>query len=131
MMRHIVKLAVVFVVALQFLPSEPAYAHTHIAADGTVVTWYPRACCDEQDCRSVKHELVYDISGTISHVRMLVAGEWETYPVSWTKFSRDQLAHWCGLITSSAAARLATMRCIFVPLGHASLPTGRSDAAAR
>lgn len=130
MTRPIVKLAVAIVVVLQLMPAEPAHAHTHIAADGTVVTWYPRACCDEQDCRSVKHELVYDAGGTITHVRMLIAGGWETYPVSWAKFSRDHLAHWCGLIMSSAARRLATMRCIFVPLGHASLPKRRLEAQA-
>jgi hypothetical protein len=31
----------------------PAAPHTHIEPDGTAVTWYPRECCNDGDCRPV------------------------------------------------------------------------------
>ena len=126
MEQYISKLALMVLLTLLFAQSTPTRAHTHIAPDGTVVTWYPKACCDDQDCRSVQHRFVYDPTGKVTHVLLLVAGEWEKYPIAWAKLSRDHLAHWCGLITRHARRRLATMRCFFVPKGHAGLPPGRS-----
>jgi hypothetical protein len=30
-----------------------AKSHTHVSPDGTTVTWYPKDCCHDRDCRPV------------------------------------------------------------------------------
>src|ERR1700694_3073012 len=35
------------------LASPSALSHTHTAPDGSTVSWYPKECCHDRDCRPV------------------------------------------------------------------------------
>ena len=74
------------------------HAHIYLTTDGTSVRWYPRECCNDGDCRPVKHKLVYGASGIVTHVRMLVQGRWETYAIGRTLPSQDKNANRCGVV---------------------------------
>lgn len=95
-------------------------AHIHVSPDGTTVRWYPRECCNEGDCRPVKHKLVYGANGVVTHVRMLVQGKWETYAIGRTLPSKDKNAHWCGVVVDyiDAPGRFIDSYCRFVPKGQ-------------
>jgi hypothetical protein len=32
---------------------QSAVGHTHLEPDGTAISWYPRECCHDRDCRPV------------------------------------------------------------------------------
>jgi hypothetical protein len=38
---------------MMLLASPPASSHVHTEADGSTVSWYPRECCHDGDCRPV------------------------------------------------------------------------------
>ena len=104
-------------------------AHTHVAEDGTVVNWYPKQCCDDGDCRSVRYKFVYGAGNAITHVKMFVAGAWRTYPIAVVRPSKDHLAHWCGKIKYyRGEPYLNDEYCKFAPMGQASI-RGRSTFA--
>ena len=126
--RHV---AFIFMAALIFVSFThfPSAAHRHILDDGTVIDWYPPQCCDNKDCRPVQYEYVYGPNGARTHVRMLVEGEWEQYPISELQRSRDHLAHWCGTVRPFSPGRFIMMECIFVPKGSASAPVGNRVAS--
>jgi hypothetical protein len=44
-----------FFVTVAFLFAAPisAKSHTHVSPDGTMVSWYPKDCCHDRDCRPV------------------------------------------------------------------------------
>ena len=95
-------------------------AHTHLAYDGAVVKWYPKACCNEGDCRAVRHEFVYGPGGLITHVKMFVEGAWRLYPIVVVRPSRDHLAHWCGKVSYyRGEPYLNEEYCKFAPVGQA------------
>lgn len=127
-MRHVVLILVVAALLgpLSLLRSD---AHTIIADDGTVVDWYPPQCCDNKDCRPVKYEYVYNARGVRTHVRMLVDGTWEQYPIAVLQRSKDHLAHWCGTVRPFSPGRFVWMECVFVPKGSALAPGGYQFAS--
>src|SRR5436190_14604091 len=49
--RHSWKM--VLLAAPLFAFTAPAKPHTHVDPDGQQVSWYPRECCHEGDCRPV------------------------------------------------------------------------------
>ena len=114
--RHFV-LTVVVAALFVTLPLVRSGAHTPVADDGTVVDWYPQHCCDDKDCRPVRHEYVYNTSGMRTHVRMLVEGKWEQYSIVVVQLSKDHLAHWCGTVKPHLPQRAIMMECAFVPKG--------------
>ena len=50
--RQSLKIGLVATTAL-FAISAPAKPHTHVEADGTTISWYPKECCHEGDCRPI------------------------------------------------------------------------------
>jgi hypothetical protein len=44
-----------FLVTAAFLFASPisGKSHTHVSPDGTTITWYPKECCHDRDCRPV------------------------------------------------------------------------------
>ena len=105
-------------------------AHTHVADDGTVVRWYPKECCDDGDCRTVKHRFVYGADGLITHVKMFVAGAWRSYPIAVVRPSKDHLAHWCGKVSYfRGEPYLNKDYCKFAPMGQARWHDGSTFAS--
>jgi hypothetical protein len=47
-----VRIHFLFAAALLAVPLS-ADSHTHVSPDGTTVTWYPKECCHDRDCRPV------------------------------------------------------------------------------
>jgi len=39
--------------ASPFVLAAPANPHTHVDPDGRAVSWYPKECCNDRDCRPV------------------------------------------------------------------------------
>jgi hypothetical protein len=48
-----ITLRVALATLLVLLPAIPAEAHEHVNADGSRVSWYPKECCNDGDCRPV------------------------------------------------------------------------------
>ena len=48
------KALVVWLAAVSpFALAAPADPHTHVDPDGSAVSWYPKECCNDRDCRPV------------------------------------------------------------------------------
>jgi hypothetical protein len=48
-----ITLRVALATLVVLLPAIPAKAHEHVNADGSRVSWYPKECCRDKDCRPV------------------------------------------------------------------------------
>jgi hypothetical protein len=95
---------------LVVLASVPASPHQHTGADGEVVSWYPKECCREGDCRPV------------ALIKRAPNGLWMTTEDGYTilvgpndvrRSSRDARWHVCiGTEQDDPTPRL---RCVFEP----------------
>jgi hypothetical protein len=83
--------AVFAICALLALPST-AKTHTHVDPDGSPVTWYPKECCHDHDCRPVATVRIASQGlwmTTVDGFTVLVGAEEERRP------SRDMRWHIC------------------------------------
>jgi len=90
----------------------PAVAHVHKNRDGSTVTWYPKECCNDGDCRPV---------ATIQRAKK---GLWLTTVDGYTilvgddetlRASRDTRWHVC-LGPLDVKSHAPTITCIFAPI---------------
>jgi hypothetical protein len=97
-------------VMLLGVSADAARTHTHENADGSAVSWYPRECCHDGDCRPVSH-IVRAPQGlwmtTVDNQTVLVGPSDRRLP------SRDMRWHLC--ITYDVEAESNLVRCIFEP----------------
>jgi len=96
-------------------------AHVHHDADGRAVTWYPRDCCGEGDCKPV------------AEVQRVGAGLWLKTADGLAMFvdpqeprhhSKDSRWHIC--VRFDYEAQAFVLHCIFEPNGTALRVTPRS-----
>jgi hypothetical protein len=99
----------VAVIALAVL-APTAGSHTHVENDGTVVSWYPKECCGDGDCRPVA-SIVQSPNGlwmtTVDGQTILVGEADNRLP------SKDMRWHIC--VGTEAVTGLPKIRCIFEP----------------
>ena len=46
-------LSVALATMISTTPSIPVRPHTHVEADGGQISWYPKECCNDGDCKPV------------------------------------------------------------------------------
>lgn len=90
--------------------SDIVRSHTHVEADGSTVSWYPKDCCDNGDCRPV------------IHIQAVGAGLWMTTvdgatilvgPRDMRRPSRDMRWHIC--LAKDPETQGTQIRCLFEP----------------
>jgi hypothetical protein len=100
------------ILAISTLPG-PALPHKHVDSDGAVVTWYPKECCHDGDCRPVA-SIMRAKQGlwltTVDGLTVLVGPRDERRP------SRDFRWHIC-IEPNDVLSQGPTVTCIFEPAG--------------
>jgi hypothetical protein len=89
--------------------STPALPHTHVDPDGRTVTWYPRECCNNHDCRPIATIRRGDQGlwmTTVDGSTVLVGADQERRP------SRDMRWHIC---LSEDVYHNTVIQCLFEP----------------
>jgi hypothetical protein len=93
--------------------SGPAVAHVHRNSDGSTISWYPKDCCNDGDCRPV------------ASIQPAKNGVWLTTVDGYTVLignnetrrpSRDTKWHIC-LGPADVISNAPTITCIFAPVG--------------
>jgi hypothetical protein len=91
------------------LASPPARSHVHTEADGSTVSWYPRDCCHNGDCRPVSR-LGHAPNGlwmeTVDGQTVLIG------PKQKRQTSKDMRWHIC---IGPDDTDTPTVRCVFEP----------------
>ena len=118
-MFNIIRAAMIISLAIFAGPAriQPLMAHVHADPDGNSVTWYPRACCGNGDCKPV------------TEIQRVGAGLWLTAADGTTVFvglgqprlsSRDMRWHIC--VGYDYDAQSPMLHCVFEPPATASAP---------
>jgi hypothetical protein len=108
-----ITLRVALATLLVLLPAIPAEAHEHVNADGSRVSWYPKECCNDGDCRPVAiiQRAKKGLWLTTVDGYTILVGDDETL-----RASKDTQWHVClGPLDVISHAPMIT--CIFAPVG--------------